>query len=219
MNFTENTSSAQHTGRKPRVDGVRTREAVLLAAARAASLHGFDGISFGALAKELGLSKSSLFAHFGSKEEMEIATIAEAERIFGETVVARVRSAPPGIARLRTIRDAFFDHVRSGVFPGGCFFAAVAAGIVARPGRVRERLLGCISDWKALLGACLDEARDLGEIDARSDLSQMAFELQAMLQAGNQTFVLTHDPGAFERAGAGVEEIIRRAAPRPAPKT
>lgn len=219
MNSSENSPAAQNAGRKPRIDGVRTREAVLLAAARAASLHGFEGISFGALAKELGLSKSSLFAHFGSKEEMEIATIAEAERIFGETVVARVRSAPPGIARLRTVRDAFFDHVRSGVFPGGCFFAAVAAGIVARPGRVRDRLLGCISDWKSLLGACLDEARNLGEIDSRSDLSQMAFELQAMLQAGNQTFALTRDPAAFERADAGVEEIIRRASPRSTPST
>jgi AcrR family transcriptional regulator len=192
---------------------MRTRETILLAAARAASLHGFEGVSIGALAKELGMSKSGLFAHFGSKEELELATIEEADRIFGASVVSRVEEAPPGLARLRTVVDAFFDHVRSEVFPGGCFFAAVAAGVAARPGRARDRVMGCLASWAALLGKCFQEAQDRGELAADADRGQLEFEVRAMLQAGNQSFVLTRDPASFARARAGVEEIIRRAAP------
>ena len=85
--------------RKPRSDGVRTREAILMAAARAASVQGFDALSIGALAKQLGMSKSGLFAHFGSKEELELATIEQADRIFGERVMNYVRQSRPGLAR------------------------------------------------------------------------------------------------------------------------
>lgn len=199
--------------RKPRADGVRTREAILMAAARAASIHGFEGVSIGVLAQQLGMSKSGLFAHFGSKEELELATIEEADRIFGEHVVARVRQSSPGLARLWTVVDAFFDHVRSGVFPGGCFFAAVAAGVAARPGRVRDRLMGCLANWSAVLGTCFDEARARGELADSVDVHQLEFEVRAMLQAGNQGFVLSRDVGAFSRARSGIEEIVRRAAP------
>ncbi len=201
------------TNRRKREDGVRSREAILLAAARAASVHGFEGLSIGTLAKQLGMSKSGLFAHFGSKEELELATIDAADRIFGERVVVRVTAAAPGLARLREIANAFFDHVQSGVFPGGCFFAAVAAGVVAIPGRVRDRVMGCISDWSALLGRCVAEARELGEIGQEVDAEQIVFEIRAMLQAANQGFVLTRDPKVFERARASIEEIFRRAAP------
>lgn len=199
--------------RKPRSDGVRTREAILMAAARAASVQGFDALSIGALAKQLGMSKSGLFAHFGSKEELELATIEQADRIFGERVMNYVKQSRPGLARLWTVVDAFFDHIRSEVFPGGCFFAAVAAGVAAQPGRVRDRLTGCIQNWTTVLETCLEEARSMGELAADIDVSQLQFEVRAMLQAGNQGYVLTRDIGVFARARAGIDEIVRRAAP------
>ncbi|MBL0928039.1 MAG: TetR/AcrR family transcriptional regulator [Phycisphaerales bacterium] len=199
--------------RKPRADGQRSRDAILLAAARAASLHGFEGLSLGKLAADLGISKSGLYAHFGSKEDLELATVGAAEKIFGEQVVARVRDARPGLARLRAVADAFFDHIRSGVFPGGCFFAAVAAGLVAQPGRVRDRVMGCVGDWHALLGRCVGEAIERRELRPDTDPDQLVFEVNAMLQAATKAFAMTGDASAFDRALRSIEQSIRRNTP------
>jgi AcrR family transcriptional regulator len=199
---------------------MESREAILLAAARMASVRGFEGVSIGALAEQLGMSKSGLFAHFGSKEELELATIEAADRIFEENVVAQVQSVPPGLPRLKAITDSFFHHVESKVFPGGCFFAAIAAEFASRPGRVRDRIMGCVAEWSALLSSCFEEARSLGQIRPDADLAQLVFEVRAMLMAGNQGYVMTDDPLVFARAKKSIEEIVARAMrPQSAPRT
>src|SRR5262245_24973576 len=114
--------------------GQASRATILLAAAKLATTHGLNGLSIGDLAAEVGMSKSGLYAHFKSKEELELATIATAAAIFGSEVLQPVATAPAGIARLKSLANSYLAHIERRVFPGGCFFAAVAAELDTRPG-------------------------------------------------------------------------------------
>ena len=117
----------------------------------------------GRLADAVGMSKSGLFAHFGSKEELQLATIETAERDLrraGDR--ARAIAAPTGIERLRRFAENFLRHVEGDVFPGGCFFASVAAELDTRPGPVRDRRVGVVSEWYGLLEAAAAEAPGRG---------------------------------------------------------
>src|SRR4029077_12239084 len=107
-----------------RADGERTRGAILRAAASLATVDGLKGLSIGNLAAAIGMSKSGLYAHFGSKQELQLATVEAADQIFQETVVQPALAAPPGLAQLVALCDAFFDYLERRTFPGGCFFAA-----------------------------------------------------------------------------------------------
>src|SRR5947207_9101793 len=115
---------APQAGRKRRSDGERTRGAILDAAAKLATVEGLGGLSMSRLADEVGMSKSGLFAHFGSKEELQLATVEAAVGVFDRNVIEVAASAPPGLARLRATVDAYLRYVETDVFPGGCFFAA-----------------------------------------------------------------------------------------------
>src|SRR5262249_48938106 len=108
--------------RRPRSDGVRSRNAILAAAAELATGEGLEGLSIGRLAEHVGMSKSGLYAHFGSKEELQIATVDTARQIFDREVTDRAAKAPEGVARLRATCEAFLDYLVREVFPGGCFF-------------------------------------------------------------------------------------------------
>ncbi len=110
--------------RRARSDGERTRGAILRAAASLATVDGLEGLSIGNLAAEIGMSKSGLYAHFGSKQELQLATVEEAGRIFAEEVAQPALAAPPGLAQLLAVCEAFFDHLQRRTFPGGCFFPA-----------------------------------------------------------------------------------------------
>src|SRR5436189_779292 len=113
--------------RKARADGIESRHAILDAAARLATTHGLEGLSIGELARHIGMSKSGLYAHFKSKEELELATIDTAAEIFENEVVRKVPESPRGLARVTALSEAFFQHLARRVYPGGCFFATVAA--------------------------------------------------------------------------------------------
>src|SRR6476659_9854704 len=117
-----------------RSKGQLSRENILLAAAKLATTKGLDGLSIGDLAAEVGMSKSGLYAHFKSKEDLELATIDTAAEIFEREVLQRGMSAPAGLPRLRALVDSFLAHLERRVFPGGCFFAAVAMELDSRPG-------------------------------------------------------------------------------------
>src|SRR4026209_2520220 len=111
------------TVRKPRDDGQKSRRAILDAAARLATTHGLEGLSIGELAQHIGMSKSGLYAHFKSKEELALATIDAAAEIFVNDVIRRVPDSVRGAARVIALSEAFFQHLARRVFPGGCFFA------------------------------------------------------------------------------------------------
>src|SRR5262245_11820555 len=100
--------------------GETSRATILLAAARLATTRGLDGLSIGDLAAEVGMSKSGLYAHFKSKEELELATIATAAEIFDREVLQPVTSVPAGIKRLKALANSFLSHLERRVFPGGC---------------------------------------------------------------------------------------------------
>jgi AcrR family transcriptional regulator len=186
--------------RRRRADGERTRRAILDAAARMATVEGLDGLSIGRLAQDTGMSKSGLFAHFGSKEELQLATIAAAEDVFRTEVLDPAMAEPEGLPQLRALCERFLVHVEEGVFPGGCFFASAAAELDTRPGPLRDRVAEVYDGWTALIGGSLRRAQELGQLDGSVDLEQLAFEVNAMLAEANGLFLLRGDPRAFEMA-------------------
>src|SRR5215468_8685541 len=166
--------------RHPRADGERTRSAILSAAASLATVEGLEGLSIGRLAATIGMSKSGLYAHFGSKQELQLATVEEAERIFNEEVVQPALAARPGLAQLAAVCEAFFGYVQRRVFPGGCFFAATALEMGTRPGPVRDRIAAIQADFTALLASFAATAKARHELPAGEDPARLAFELHAI---------------------------------------
>ena len=189
-----------HPRRRPRADGERTRGAILRTAASLATVDGLEGLSIGNLATATGISKSGLYAHFGTKRELQLATVTEAERILTEEVIQPALAARPGLAQLEAACEAFFSYVQRRVFPGGCFFAATALEMGARPGPVRERVAAIQSDFTAMLRAFAVTALEQHELPAREDPDRLAFELHAILLGADTKFVLHDDPAILDLA-------------------
>jgi AcrR family transcriptional regulator len=194
--------------RRPRADGERTRAAILRAAASLATVEGLEGLSIGHLAAAIGMSKSGLYAHFGSKQELQLATVEEAERIFDAEVVQPALAARPGRAQLAAVCEAFFGYVQRRVFPGGCFFAATALEMGTRPGPVKERVAAIQSGFAALLQAFAATALEQHELPAGEDPSRLAFELHAILLAADTKFVLLDDPAVLDLARQIVQQRL-----------
>jgi AcrR family transcriptional regulator len=186
--------------RRPRADGERTRGAILSAAASLATVDGLEGLSIGNLAAAIGMSKSGLYAHFGSKQELQLATVEEANRILHEQVVQAALAAPPGLAQLVAVCDAFFDYLERRTFPGGCFFAAAALEMGTRPGPVKERVAALQSDFAEMVRGFATTALEQQELPAREDPSRLAFELHGIMLAADTRFVLYDDPAALDLA-------------------
>ena len=184
---------------------------ILHTAARLATVEGLDGLTIGRLAAETGMSKSGLFAHFGSKEELQLATIDTAEEIYEEDVL-RPALQEEGRARLEALCERFLSHVDRKVFPGGCFFASAAAELDTRPGPVRDRIVAVYGEWTGLLEDSVRTAQERGELDRSVDPAQLTFELNAMLAEANGVYLLTGDPRAFDMARRGIAERVERAA-------
>jgi AcrR family transcriptional regulator len=186
--------------RAQRRDGIRSREAILDEAARLATVVGLDGLSIGRLADAVGMSKSGLYAHFRSKEELQLATIQTATAVFFERIVEPARQAPDGLGRLRLLLDGFLDYVEGGVYPGGCFFASVAAEMDTRPGRVRDTAIGVNVQWIEMLADAIRDAQVEGAIDAGEEPEQLAFDLNAYLLLANAQYVALQRPLPIARA-------------------
>jgi AcrR family transcriptional regulator len=152
------------------------------------------------------MSKSGLYAHFGSKQELQLATVEEAERIFTEEVVQPALEARPGRARLAAVCEAYFGYLRRRVFPGGCFFAVTALEMGTRPGPVRERVAAIQSGFAALLRDFAATALEQHELPAREDPDRLAFELHAILLAADAKFVLQDDPAVLDLA----RQVVRQ---------
>jgi AcrR family transcriptional regulator len=191
--------------RRATTNGARTRTAILQTAAGLASVDGLDGLSIGRLATELAMSKSGLFAHFGSKEELQLATVEEARQRYAREVTEPARAAGPGITRLHALCEAFLSYLQRAVFPGGCFFAAAMAEFGSKaPGPVRDRIAQCQDQWMDTLARAARQARERGELHARTDPRQLAFELEAALLSANWYYHLFNDATYFDRARRAV---------------
>jgi AcrR family transcriptional regulator len=198
------------------VRGEQTRRAILERAADIASVEGLEGLSIGRLASALGASKSGVFAHFGSKEELQLATVEAARERFVEAVVAPALKAPRGIRRLWALCDAWLRYAQARVFAGGCFFCAVDAEFGSRPGRVRDALGIARRDWIGLFVTTIEAAQTAGELAADADPRQLTFELDAFLLAANTDALLYDDPVAYDRARIAMRERLRAVATDPA---
>ena len=170
------------------------------AAASLATVDGLDGLSIGNLAAAIGISKSGLYAHFGSKEELQLATVAEAEQILRAEVIEPARAVTPGLAQLAAVCDAFLSYVRRGVFPGGCFFASTSMEMSGRPGPVRDRLAAIQAEFTALLRSFAATAIKQRELPAGEDADRLAFELHAILLGADSKFLLHDDPAVLDLA-------------------
>jgi AcrR family transcriptional regulator len=195
------------TTRKPRADGERTREAIVREAVSLATLDGLDGLSIGNLADKLEMSKSGVYAHFGSKQELQLATLDEAGKIFVEEVIDPALAAePPGLAQLVALCDAFFDHLLRRTLPGGCFWCGVVVEMGTRPGRVRDQITAFQGALIALMRDLIVTAIEAGDLPDGDDPDALAFELSGVMFAANANFVLRDDTGAVEMARG----IVRR---------
>lgn len=195
--------------------GRRTRRAILDVAVDLASVEGLEGLSIGRLAGALSVSKSGVFAHFGSKEDLQVAVLDAARDAFADEVAGALGGSRPGLARLRRLCDVRLEYMRT-AHPGGCFFYAVGAEFDARPGAVRDRAAAARREWLDLLRRLVVEAYDLGHLRAEVDTDVLAFELDAFAQAANGDALLLGDPAAFDRARAATLAALRRAAADPA---
>ena len=197
--------------RRIRSDGQRSRETILRTAATLATVHGLEGISIANLATHIGMSKSGLYAHFGSKEELQLATIETAEAIFDAEVVAPTQGIEDPLERLRALCDAFLSYLERRVFRGGCFFASVEAEFDTHPGAVKDKIVVIQRGWQGLLEQLIADAQARGRLRPDEDSGQLAFELNAYLLMGNTSFVLHDDPTYLHQARTAINRRLQQA--------
>jgi AcrR family transcriptional regulator len=188
--------------------GERTREAILDRALRMASELGLEGVTIGRLADELELSKSGLFAHFSSKENLQVQTLERAGALFTEVVVRPALAAPAGEPRLRALFEGWLDWPKRVRQPGGCIFAAAAAELDDRPGPARDRLVELQRAWLATIERVVRRAQEVEHLRREIDASQFAFELLGIGLAWHFESRLLRDPRARERASAAFERLV-----------
>jgi len=196
--------------------GERTRAAVLDAAVGLATTHGLDGLSLGQLAEHLGVSKSGLFAHWRSKEGVQLATVDWAREQWAQHVVVPTLHTPRGVRRLWALHENRIEFYRKGVLPGGCFFANAGFEYNARPGPVHDRLVFILDEWTRLIERLATEAVTAGEIDPATDPVQLAFEIDAVGVAMVYKSRLFDPAIAYRQSHAAVLTRLRALCPDPA---
>lgn len=190
-----------------RLRGERTHREILATAVDIGSREGLEALTIGGLAARAGVSKSGLFAHFGSKQELQLATVDAASAIFAEAVIDPGLRAPEGVERLRATLAAWLDYFRRDVFPGGCFFQAASLEFDDRPGAVRERVLEAMTRWLAWLGELARRSR----LGPGEDPAQVAFELNAIGLATNWQRRLLANDQALAQAEIAFARVLDRA--------
>jgi len=196
----------------------KTRHEILRISMDIASAEGLEGISIGRLATELGMSKTGIFAHFGSKEQLQLATVDAAKQVFMEQVVQPVLAQPTGVPRLLAMLESWIGYVERIVFRGGCFFAAAAAEFDSRPGLVRDEIAKPSKAWLIALRDEVAFAQSSKQLRADVDPAQLAFELHAYVQEANWAFNLFSDKCAFSRARQAIVRSIAAASEKQIPK-
>ncbi len=204
------------TSQSPR-KGAITRQAILDAAVRLASLEGLEALSIGRLAEALHMSKSGVFAHFGSKQELQLAALdAALQRFVAEAMQPALHQAA-GLPRLWGLCDQYLSYLERRVFPGGCFLLATWAEFDSRPGPVRDAAAAAMRTWEEAIERAVSSAREVGHLDVTVDPAQLAFEVNALLQAANTAFLLSNDRRDFDRARVAIRDRLTRLATVQAP--
>jgi AcrR family transcriptional regulator len=188
-------------GRRAR--GMRSRAAVLERAVQLASRHGLEGLTIGELAAELDVHKSSVFALFGSKVDLQLATLGAARAILIDQVIAPALSSEEGLPRLMALGEAWCDYLLSDIFAGGCFLCAASTEMDGRPGPVRDAVAEVMREWIAVLSANIDTAMTAAQLRRDTEGSALAFRLNALGMAANWQRQLLEDSAGVEHARAG----------------
>lgn len=200
--------TAETDGRRAR--GAETRARVLERASADATVEGLNGLSMAHLADALQLSKSGVHALFGTKEDLQLATVVAARRRFIDVVITPIWQQAAGLPRLYALTESWLDYVRRREFPGGCFVTRWSAEFATHPGRVRDALAEARADWLELITSQLAVAVRAGDIRPGADLEQLAFELDAVMVAGNNG-ALIGDDTALDRAADAVQRLLQAA--------
>ena len=193
--------------------GERTRQTILDAAAALATEEGLEPLSIGRLAEATGMSKSGLFAHFGSKEELQLATVDHAASMFVREVIAPAREAPRGLPRVWALCENMVDYSERQVFPGGCFFAGASFEFNNRPGAVRDRIEEMLRTWLSYLEHAVEQAQQTGELLQHPSAREIAFQLDAFAQAANAQYQLFRDERVFAEARRAIRERLESLRP------
>jgi AcrR family transcriptional regulator len=198
--------------------GLRTREAILASAVDIASVNGLDGLTVGSLAAQLRMSKSGLFAHFGSKEDLQLATIEMARQIFIDKVTRPALAAPRGLPRLWGLINHWLVLVEKRVFSGGCFFSAASFEFDGKRGAVHDRIAAIMREWMDVLRRAVEQAQKEGHIGAKVNPTRLAFEIQGIAMGAHWAYQLLDDRQAYSRARDTVLEKLRAIATPRSPR-
>jgi AcrR family transcriptional regulator len=194
--------------RKSVAETAVTRTRILDRSLALASVDGLEGVTIGRLAADLGMSKAGVIGHFGTKEALQLATLAEAVERFRDRVPARAVGARPGVERLTRAFAEWIDYMAGAEGHGGCFLTSVATEFDGRPGPVRDAVLAALSRWSEYVAAELRSAVDAGELPADTDVDQLVFELDGIALAARQAIQLHADPAAPDRARRAIGRLL-----------
>jgi AcrR family transcriptional regulator len=193
-------------GRRAR--GARSRGAIMHLAVNSASVNGLNGLSIGGLAADSELSKSGVVALFGTKEELQLATITAAREIFLVQVVEPTLAVSGGLERLETLLATWLDYSRTRVFEGGCFFAAAIAEVGSKPGPVRDAVAVAVDDWYEFVSRTVARAQLRGELDAAVDPDELGFALTSYLETANSRSLISGSSRPYELAAAAARTLL-----------
>lgn len=194
--------------RRSREEAAQTRSTIVEEAVDVASTNGLEGLTIGTLAEQVGMSKSGLIRHFGTKEGLQLAALEAAIERFTAEVWEPVAGEPPGLTRLRAICASWISYLERGVFPGGCFLSSASLEFDDRPGPVRDEVAAAMERWLAALARDAEIARAAGELPPDTDPEQLAFELNAIFMGANWASRLLRDPDAFTRAESSFARLL-----------
>ena len=178
----------------------KTRAAVTEAAVGRASVEGLEGLTIGGLAGEVAMQKSSVFSLFGSKQELQLATLDAAIAQFTDEVWGPVADQRSGIERLLALCDSWLAYHEREVMPGGCFLTTATIEFDAKPGPLRDAVAACMKRWLGVLEREAAVAIDAGELAAETEPADVAFQLNALAAAASYGFQLSRDPEVFAQA-------------------
>jgi len=195
---------AEHVQPRKGAKGAATRAAILDRAVDLASIEGLEGLTIGRLAAELEMSKSGLFSHFGSKQELQLATVEAAAQRFRRTVIEPAAGAPDGAPRMRAMAEAYLAHLEDSGYSGGCFWGAASAEYDDRPGPVRDAIAAALDSW-------LGELERQAAVAGLDDPGRTAFELYALVMGANSRYRIARDRRVFTYARSAVERLLAAA--------
>jgi AcrR family transcriptional regulator len=198
---------------RPLQKGQQTKAAIVDAALGLATQIGLEGLSIGALAEVTGMSKSGVFAHFGSREELQISVVREYHMRFEEEVFFPAMQEPRGLPRLRALFRHWMNRT-SVEIDSGCLYISGAVEFDDRPGPVRDALMGSVNSWLGAMNRAIVQAKEEAHLRADVDEQQLAFEIHGLILALHYEARFLRTPGSIERAMTGFENILRHCGAR-----